>query len=171
MEILGSIKKKILTEKDLPKLREKYKDKKIVFISGCFDILHTGHAILFNRARQLGDVLVAGVGTDNVIKQLKGSTRPINLQNDRLLLVAAMQDVDYAILNQDVLEKGEVDWRKTMTLLKPNIFTINEDNAKLDINKEVCDELGVEFIVLSRSTLSGLNPTSTTEIVKKLSNK
>lgn len=58
-------------------------DTRVVFSNGCFDILHVGHVKLLQEARTLGDVLVVGLNSDDSVRRLKGSTRPINLQADR----------------------------------------------------------------------------------------
>ncbi|CAA9567775.1 MAG: ADP-heptose synthase / D-glycero-beta-D-manno-heptose 7-phosphate kinase [uncultured Thermomicrobiales bacterium] len=70
----------------------------IVFTNGVFDILHAGHIQLLRRARDLGDLLVVGVNSDRGVRRLKGPTRPINGERDRLALVAALDPVDHAIL-------------------------------------------------------------------------
>jgi D-beta-D-heptose 7-phosphate kinase/D-beta-D-heptose 1-phosphate adenosyltransferase len=72
--------------------------RKIVFTNGCFDILHVGHLELLETARSYGDVLIVGVNTDDSIRRLKGKKRPINDQNDRARLLAALEVVDYVVL-------------------------------------------------------------------------
>ncbi len=73
----------------------------IVFTNGVFDILHAGHIQLLRRARDLGDLLVVGVNNDRGVRRLKGPTRPINGEHDRLALVAALDAVDHAILFEE----------------------------------------------------------------------
>lgn len=93
--------------------------KKIVFTNGCFDIIHKGHIALLNKAREAGDVLIVGVNNDNSIKKLKGAERPINNLEDRIIVLAGLQSVDYIIafeeespvelikeVNPDVFVKG-----------------------------------------------------------------
>lgn len=76
---------------------EKQRGKKVVFTNGCFDILHAGHISYLKRARELGDLLVVGVNSDASVKRLKGEARPINALADRLLLLSALEFVDYVI--------------------------------------------------------------------------
>lgn len=71
--------------------------KKIVFTNGCFDILHAGHAAYLEKAAGLGDVLVVGINSDDSVKRLKGENRPVNKLEDRMLLLAALEYVDYVI--------------------------------------------------------------------------
>ena len=77
---------------------ERFLGKRIVFTNGVFDILHAGHVQLLRRARALGDVLVVGLNTDASTRRLKGPTRPVNRESDRLALVSALDVVDYAVL-------------------------------------------------------------------------
>lgn len=111
------------TDSLLSELAEHRRQKKtIVFTNGCFDVLHRGHIEYLKFCRQQGDVLVLGLNSDNSIRKLKGPDRPINNQDDRAALLAAMEMVDYvtlfdnpSVLNlvkkvrPDVLVKGE-DW-------------------------------------------------------------
>ncbi len=77
---------------------ERLAGRTIVFTNGVFDILHAGHVQLLRRARELGDILVVGINSDNSTRRLKGSTRPINNERDRMALVAALDVVDHVAL-------------------------------------------------------------------------
>lgn len=78
--------------------RERQAGRSIVFTNGVFDILHAGHVELLRAAKALGDVLVVGINTDRSARRLKGERRPINSEEDRLALVAALDVVDHALL-------------------------------------------------------------------------
>lgn len=93
--------------------------KKIVFTNGCFDILHHGHIDYLAKAASLGNILVIGLNTDASVKRLKGKERPLNNEQDRALLMAALVFVDaiclfdedtplelITALQPDVLAKG-----------------------------------------------------------------
>jgi len=67
---------------------------KKIFVNGTFDILHVGHIGLLNYAKSLGDILVVGIDNDDRVKQLKGDSRPINNENERLLLLSNLKSVD-----------------------------------------------------------------------------
>jgi D-beta-D-heptose 7-phosphate kinase/D-beta-D-heptose 1-phosphate adenosyltransferase len=69
----------------------------VVFTNGCFDILHRGHVDLLNRAKALGDVLVVGLNTDDSIRRLKGTDRPVNRLEDRAQVLAALSCVDHLV--------------------------------------------------------------------------
>lgn len=77
---------------------ERLAGRTIVFTNGVFDILHAGHMHLLRQAKELGDVLVVGVNSDQSARRLKGANRPVTNEHDRLALVAALECVDHAIL-------------------------------------------------------------------------
>ena len=72
--------------------------KKIVFSNGCFDLVHKGHIDYLNRAADLGDVLVMGLNTDASVSKLKGPHRPIQDEQSRLTIIAALQCVNAVVL-------------------------------------------------------------------------
>jgi rfaE bifunctional protein nucleotidyltransferase chain/domain len=72
--------------------------QQIVLTNGCFDLLHVGHVRYLQAARQLGDVLVVGVNSDASVRSLKGPSRPINQENDRAEVLAALACVDQALI-------------------------------------------------------------------------
>jgi D-beta-D-heptose 7-phosphate kinase/D-beta-D-heptose 1-phosphate adenosyltransferase len=76
---------------------EQLKGKKIVFTNGCFDILHRGHVTYLNQARDLGDLLIVGINSDESVKRLKGPERPVNMLEDRAYVLSALKSVDYVI--------------------------------------------------------------------------
>ncbi len=78
--------------------REKSLNKKIVFTNGCFDILHRGHITYLKHAKALGDILVLGLNSDNSVKRLKGQSRPINNEQDRALILEALECIDYIVI-------------------------------------------------------------------------
>ena len=97
----------------------KEKKQKIVFTNGCFDILHKGHVVYLDEAKNLGDFLIVGVNSDQSVKNLKGITRPIVDEKGRTAVLAALESVDAVILfdeatpielikklNPDILVKG-----------------------------------------------------------------
>ncbi len=97
--------------------------KKIVFTNGCFDWLHVGHVRYLQEAQALGDLLVVGVNTDESVRKLKGSTRPVQNEADRAEILAALSCVNFSVLfsqdtpyelirvvRPDILVKGG-DWR------------------------------------------------------------
>jgi len=89
--------------KDLSELKKeiealKAKGKRVVFTNGCFDLLHPGHMRYLYAARQMGDFLVVAVNTDRSVKAIKGENRPIQSQDERAELLAALSFVDAVVL-------------------------------------------------------------------------
>lgn len=116
---------RVLDNKNLAETIAKYRaqNKKIVFTNGCFDLLHIGHVKYLEQARTLGDLLIVGINTDASVRVLKGPTRPIQNENDRAEILAALKSVDHTVLfadetplelikkiKPDVLVKGG-DWK------------------------------------------------------------
>lgn len=89
--------KLILNEMFLDELIRTLREKKqkIVFTNGCFDIIHSGHIHYLQESRKLGNILIVGLNSDESIKRIKGPTRPINQESDRIAVLSALQMVDY----------------------------------------------------------------------------
>lgn len=87
----------IINYKNLSEIRKKFADKKIVLIKGTFDLFHIGHLYALQTAKSYGDILVAIVKCDEVVK-LKGIDRPIISESSRAMIVDAIKYVDYTII-------------------------------------------------------------------------
>lgn len=100
MDFLNHSKQKIIDANLLRTLLAywKFKQYKIVFTNGCFDILHLGHIDYLSKARELGDILIIGLNTDKSVSNLKGENRPVNNQEARALILASLSCVDALIL-------------------------------------------------------------------------
>ena len=134
---------------------------KKVFVSGCFDMLHSGHVAFFESAAKLGELYV-GIGSDSTINELKGRY-PINSEQERLYMVKSIKYVKDAFINKG---NGVLDFSEQVKNLKPDIIYVNNDN---DTSKkeQFCKENGIELIIGSRDVIEGLDEHSTTDIVKK----
>lgn len=89
---------KILSFSEAQNIRSSYSSKRIVFTNGCFDIIHAGHIKYLERASKLGDLLIIGLNSDASVKRLKGNLRPFNVQEDRALVLAALEFVSYVVI-------------------------------------------------------------------------
>lgn len=137
-------------------LREK--NKKIVFTNGCFDLLHAGHLSSFKTAKQLGDILIVAVNSDNSVKENKGDLRPIINEEDRIKMVSELECVDYVILMDDKEPSNLI------RLIKPDIQIKGKDwENKYMPEKELIESIGgkIEFIELAKDK-------STTKIIEKI---
>jgi rfaE bifunctional protein nucleotidyltransferase chain/domain len=121
--------KKILGQKRLAAIlaRARARGKSIVFTNGCFDIIHAGHVKYLDDAKKLGDILVIGLNSDKSVKTLKGSSRPINSQDDRARVIAALEAVDFVTIF------GEETPEALIKKLKPNVLVKGGDWKIKDI--------------------------------------
>lgn len=104
--------------------------RRIVFTNGCFDILHSGHVSYLEQARNLGDVLIVGVNTDDSIRRLKGATRPINTLADRIKVLAALRCIDFVI----AFGREEDDTPiPVLEIVKPHVFAKGGDYTEADL--------------------------------------
>ncbi len=134
---------------------------KKVFVSGCFDVLHSGHVAFFEEAASHGDVYV-GLGSDKTIFQLK-NRRTENNENERLYMVKSLKFVKDAFINQG---SGKMDFLDEIKELKPDIFFVNEDGdgpSKI----QLCKEHGIQYVISKRIPKGGLPARSTTTIREK----
>ena len=129
-----------------------------VFVSGCFDLLHSGHVAFFEEAATYGDLYV-GLGSDQTIWDLKGR-KTINNERERLYMVKSIRYVKDAWINSG---SGIMDFEKEIRAFRPDIFFVNSDGYTPE--KEIfCKELGIKLIVSKRIPGEGLPARSTTSL-------
>ncbi len=134
---------------------------KRVFVSGCYDMLHSGHVAFFEEAASHGELYV-GLGSDKTISQLKGR-KTINTDRERLYMVKALRMVKDAWINSG---SGLMDFEKEVIALRPDIFFVNEDGFTPD-KQEFCKKLGITLEVSKRVPHQGLPARSTTALRKE----
>ena len=139
--------------------------EKTVFVTGCFDMLHSGHVAFFKEASCYGKLMV-GIGSDKTILGLKGR-KTINSEQERLFMVKAVRYVLDAWINKG---DGILDFVEDMKQRKPDIFIVNEDGHS-PAKKDLCNELGIEYIVLQRIPEGNLPERSTTHFRTELSSQ
>ena len=132
--------------------------KKKVFVSGCYDLLHSGHVEFFRQASQYGDLYV-GIGSDKTIAALKGH-KTMYSEQERLFMVRAIRYVKEAYINQG---EGYLDFLPTLDLVNPDCLVVNEDGDREE-KRALCRERGMEYIVLERIPSEGLAPRSSTDL-------
>ncbi len=104
--------------------------KKLVVTNGCFDILHVGHVTYLENARNFGDALLIGVNSDAAVSGLKGPGRPVNSENDRMLVLAALESVDGVSLF------GDKTATQFLTVAQPDIYVKGGDYTLETLNQE-----------------------------------
>ena len=127
---------------------------KKVFVSGCYDLLHSGHVEFFRQAAQYGDLYV-GIGSDQTILHYKNH-KTLYPEQERLFMVKAIRYVKDAFINGG---SGIMDFVGTVDRLKPDIFVVNEDGASEE-KRRFCEERGIEYVVLQRTPSEGLEARS-----------
>jgi cytidyltransferase-like protein len=131
---------------------------KKVFVSGCFDMLHSGHVAFFRDAARYGEVHVA-LGSDQTIYALKG--RPtVNDEQERLFMVKSVVWVKDAFVSRG---SGLLDFEAELREMRPEYFLVNADGDTPE-KRQLCQELGIEYVVLERKPFEGLTGRSTTAL-------
>jgi len=161
MDINNSIYDKIISD-DL-KLTQMlaiwhFQNKKLVFTNGCFDILHRGHIEYLYQASLLGDVLILGLNTDNSVKQLKGSSRPLVDQESRAIVLSAMQFIDIVVFFDEDTPYNLIK------KVQPDVLVKGGDYKEEDIvGYDIVMQKGGEV-----KTIPFIKGFSTTQIIEKL---
>src|SRR5215212_7269838 len=95
---------KVVSIDELRRERERLRaeGKRLVFTNGCFDILHVGHVRYLAQARALGDALVIAINSDRSVRELKGAGRPVMSEGERAEILAALRNVDYVVVFDDI---------------------------------------------------------------------
>ncbi len=121
----------ILTLKQLDrKLKSIRKlDKSIVLSGGCFDIIHLGHITFLQKAKQKGNVLIVLLESDETIKKLKGSQRPINSQKARAKVLSFLKPVDFVVLLPEVTSDNQYD--TLVKTIKPQIIAVTKGDPNI----------------------------------------
>jgi len=138
---------------------ESNKPKK-VFVSGCYDLLHSGHVEFFRQAAEYGDLYV-GIGSDKTIEGYKHH-KTIYSEQERLFMVKAIRYVKDAFINAG---SGVMDFVPTVEALRPDILVVNSDGGNED-KRRFCEERGIEYVVLERVPQKGLQARSSTDLKK-----
>jgi glycerol-3-phosphate cytidylyltransferase len=132
--------------------------KTLVTTNGCFDLVHTGHLRYLTDAAALGDILVVGLNADSTVSDLKGPTRPIQNEKDRLLLMGSLKMIDFAFIFK------ERDPRAFLEILKPEIHVKGGDYIPENLpEREIVEKHGGRIAIVPFAP-----GYSTTTIVKKI---
>lgn len=138
---------KLKSADELSKIVEdlKLKKKKIVFTSGCFDILHVGHTRLLQKAKSFGDVLILGLNSDESVRRLKGSNRPIIQEKERAELLSSLEFVDYVVFFNEDTPLELVRSIKPHTVVKGGNYS-SEEVFEKDVPRDLCEVKIIPFV-------------------------
>lgn len=141
----------IKTFDEIKRLVDRCRDsaKRIVFTNGCFDILHVGHVKYLQVAKSFGDILIVGLNSDASVRELKGPQRPVNTEDDRAYILAALESVDYVVKFSDDTPYDLIK------MLRPDVLVKGGDYAgKKVVGSEFSGELKLVDFVEGKSTTS-----------------
>jgi|SRR3989344_4035936 len=140
--------------------------KKIVFVSGSYDIPHFGHVYFFQKARLKGDVLFVSLGSDKNIRILKGKTRPILNEKIRSEMIASLKPVDYVVLDrEELVMPGKLNFVKLLDKIKPHIFAINNTDSAIKEKKALCQKKAIKLVLIDVTKGPDI---STTKIINRI---
>ena len=131
---------------------------KKVFVSGCYDLLHSGHIEFFIQASRYGDLYV-GIGSDETYLEYK-HRRPMFPQEERLFMVKSIKYVKDAYINAG---SGVIDYIPTLDIVKPDIFVVNAEGGS-DEKRRICEERGIQYVELERTPHEGLQARSSSSL-------
>ncbi len=134
------------------------KGRKIVFTNGCFDILHVGHVRYLHAARQIGDVLVLALNSDSSVRSIKGPKRPLISEQERAVVVAALESVDYVTIFSETTPLALIEYLRPDVLVKGGDW--GEDQV---VGREEVAKWGGTVVIIP-----AIKGASTTNIVEKI---
>lgn len=143
---------------ELKKIRSKLKaeGKKVVFTNGVFDLIHAGHVDYLFKAKKLGDILIAGLNSDDSVRRIKGDKRPILKQEERAFVLSNLKPVDYVVLfEEDTPEK-------LISEIVPDILVKGADwSVEKIVGKEIVEKNGGKVM-----NIEFVNDQSTSKIIE-----
>jgi rfaE bifunctional protein nucleotidyltransferase chain/domain len=142
-----NFREKIIAWETLPEWRAAVRasGKRLVVTNGCFDLLHVGHATYLETARQQGDALLVGVNGDAAVRQLKGPDRPLNPEDDRAAVLAALESVD------GVCIFVEATATRFLAAARPDIYVKGGDYTLDTLNPEerhMVEQAGGKIVIV-----------------------
>lgn len=159
---MGSMTSKLIQRQALPEWRERIRaeGRKLVVTNGCFDILHRGHVEYLAAARQQGDLLLVGLNSDASVRVLKGPERPLNTEEDRAVVLAALESVSAVCVFS---EKSAAAF---LAAARPDVYVKGGDYTLDTLNQEerlLVERAGGKIVILplvpGKSTTALLNRT------------
>jgi rfaE bifunctional protein nucleotidyltransferase chain/domain len=135
--------------------------KKIVFTNGCFDIIHAGHTYYLKKAKELGDILIVGLNSDDSVRRLKGDERPLNNETDRAEVLLSLKPVDYVVVFTEDTPY------ELISRVKPDILVKGGDYAADEIvGADIVKANGGKVVVIP--FVEGKSTSALVEKIKKL---
>ena len=155
---------KILTPNEAVTLSNELQkqNKKIILAGGCFDLLHIGHIHFLEQAKKAGDILFVFLEHDATIKKLKGDNRPINTQEDRAKILAALTIVDYVVMLPEQTDNAFYD--DLVIQLKPAIIAATQGDPNRHHKERQAKQIGATVV----DVITPITNQSTTHLISVL---
>ncbi|HEX5890073.1 MAG TPA: D-glycero-beta-D-manno-heptose 1-phosphate adenylyltransferase [Pyrinomonadaceae bacterium] len=134
--------------------------KRLVFTNGVFDLLHVGHVRYLAEARALGDALVVAINTDRSVRELKGPDRPVFDEAERAEILAALRDVDYVVVFDDISPRGTIKSLLPDVLVKGGDYQLDEIHGREEVEAAGGRVISLPFV-------PGASTTSVLEKMKR----
>ncbi|HSW97180.1 MAG TPA: adenylyltransferase/cytidyltransferase family protein [Candidatus Saccharimonadales bacterium] len=156
--------KKILTVRQATNLAKELnkENKKIVLVGGCFDILHVGHVLFLEKAKEKGDVLFVWIESDETIRKSKGKLRPIHIQKERATVVAALYCVDYVVSLPHFTDNKHYD--NLVKMIKPAIIAATKGDPEIIHKKRSAKLVGATVSYVTKR----VNNASTSHLAQRI---
>src|SRR6185295_9098873 len=153
---------KILSQDELLGVRQSLRatGKTVVFTNGVFDLLHVGHVRYLAAARALGDALVVAVNSDRTVRELKGERRPLTNENERAEILAALRQVDYVTIFDDVSPRSLIASLLPDVLVKGGDYGLDEIHGREEVEAAGGRVVSLPFV-------EGLSTSAMIEKMKK----
>lgn len=152
---------KTIEEMKAIRMRLRDEKKKVVFTNGCFDLIHAGHVDYLTKAKEMGDVLIVGMNSDDSVRRIKGDKRPILLEQERAFIISNIKAVDYVVLFEEDTPAKIIGTLIPDVLVKGADWSI--DNI---VGRDVVEAAGGEV-----KTIKFVNNQSTSKIIKSILDK
>lgn len=135
--------------------------KKIVLVGGCFDMLHFGHVSFLKEAKNQGDYLVVALESDENARRMKGPSRPIHTQQQRKLMLEALECVDEVITLPPMHE--DTDYFNLVRRIHPSIIAITQGDPIKEKKENQARQVGAQLVVIPK-----IHTPSTSQLAKLL---
>ena len=142
------MKAKILSVNEMLVVRERLRveAKCLVFTNGVFDLLHVGHVRYLAKARALGDALVVAINSDRAVRELKGPDRPVFAENERAEILAALRDVDYVVVFDDISPRNLIKRLLPDVLVKGGDYQLDEIHGREEVEAAGGSVVSLPFV-------------------------
>ena len=148
LNCVNKMKQKILSPGELLGVRQGLRaaGQTLVFTNGVFDLLHVGHVRYLAEARALGDLLLVAINSDRTVRELKGEGRPITNENERAEILAALRQVDYVTIFDEISPRALITQLLPDVLVKGGDYNLDEIHGREEVEAAGGQVVSLPFI-------------------------